>query len=245
MTTVFPDFKPLTFDDKDDYIKLIQQFPPVSDLSFSTLMIWWNFENSAKVSKIENNLLINYKLPGDEINSGIGFVGTDNVDKSMLQVFARLREEGRAQRLVHVPQFVIDSIQHPEHFVFEEERDYDEYIMDPKAIYPLENADHNFRRKVKKFINAVAEEGKEISLRTVDLTDPDIQKLLLDKAYEWWTSHNRNDADGNEKVAMRIAIEQSAELQTQNLCLFIDGELHGFQLYKVSHEGTFLIMNQL
>ncbi len=239
----FPQFKPLTLDDKDLYTELVKDFPPVSDLSFSTLMIWWNFQNSAAISQLDDNILINYELPGDESNSGLSLVGTHEIDASLRAVFAQQRADNQPQRVVHVPQFVVDRIENPCDFSIINERDYDEYIVPVSQLYPLDNLNHNMRRKVKKFL--VTTEDAKVEVKSLDLTDVVNQELLLNASYAWWRAAGHNDKDGNERVAMKIAVENAEMLEMHNVCLFINNELHGFLMYQISHDKQYAIMNHL
>lgn len=239
----FPQFTSLTLNDKDLYTELVKDFPPVSDLSFSTLMIWWNFQNSAAISRLDNNLLINYELPGDKANSGLSLIGTSDIDVSLCAVFARQQADGQLQRLVHVPQFVVDQIENPDNFIITNERDYDEYIVPVSQLYPLDNLNHNMRRKVKKFL--VATEGTKVEVKSLDLASKASQELLLGASRKWWHTTGHNDKEGNERVAMKIAVENAEMLEMHNVCLFINNELHGFLMYQISHDKQYAIMNHL
>lgn len=113
----FPDFTKLTLADKSRYEAEIADFPPFSDISFATLMIWWNTLDSCAVAKLNDNLVISYWLPGDEAKSGLSLIGRNKVDESMCTILDYLEAEGKAQKLVHVPEFVLSAIKYPEYLL--------------------------------------------------------------------------------------------------------------------------------
>lgn len=241
MFKTFPDFSPLTPNDRQHYMEYVKKYPPLSDLSFSTLMLWWNFDNSLKVSVLNGNLVIAYHLPDDEQNSGWALVGTHDVESSMQTILEHLAANGQPARLVHVPEFVIKAMQKPDLFHIVEELDYNEYVLSVSALFPLEGANHNIRRKVKKFIKEAGED--QVVVRSLDLRLAESQDLLLDHIRQWWGRGSNNDARGIEKSVLRTSIRRAEELGINNICVFVRGELHGVVLFQVSHDGKYIILN--
>lgn len=243
MFRTFPYFSPVTIEDKDSYNELIADYPSVSDIAFTTLMIWWNFDDCLRISTLNDNLIISYNLPGDDKNSGLGLIGTSRIDETMQAIFARQRHTRVKQRLVHVPEFVVANIKDPGNFIIKPERDYDEYIVPISRFYPLEGARHNMRRKVKKFLKEA--EGHTVEVRRVDLSDPQVCEFLNAKANEWWAKQPKNDETGNEMQALQIMLPIATQLETRNLCLYIDGEFCGFTLYHLTKDGKYAILNHI
>ncbi len=243
MITQFPNFTQIAESDRDEYNQIAQKFPPISDLSFTTFMIWWNFD-PVKVAKLDDNVVISYYLPGDDKNSGLSLVGVDNVDSNIRSLFAEQKSRGEERRLVHVPEFVVKAIANPSDFEITPERDYDEYIIDPTTLYPLENADHNTRRKIKKFW-AIHEDAL-VEVKALDLSIEEDQDLLIQKAHEWERMRmGTNDESGIELAVLPISIKQSAALAMYNICVFMDGELCGFAVFQLSYDKQYLILNHV
>lgn len=76
MFKTFPEFTKLTLSDKEEYERLTRGYPPISDIAFSSLMIWWDSLGGLAVAKLNGNLVISYWLPGDEEYSGLSLIGT-------------------------------------------------------------------------------------------------------------------------------------------------------------------------
>src|SRR6185436_12585506 len=109
---------------------LVHDYPPLSDLTFSTLMNWWNALDSCAVSTLNGNLIMSYWVAGMEKMSGISMMGMEQIDETICSIFDGQRAKGDEPRLVHVSEFVIERMQHPELFRCAPERNHDEYILE-------------------------------------------------------------------------------------------------------------------
>lgn len=238
---IFPDYTRLTFDNRDKYEQIVKQYPPYSDIAFSTLMVWWNFDNALDVSMTQNNnLVIEYRLPGDEENSGTCLVGMENIDADIKTIFNYKKSEGLHLRLVHVPEFAVQNICNKKILTIVEENSYDEYIIPTSRLYPLESVHTDERRKIKRFTEVVGKDN--IKICSLDLDEIENQKLLLRNAYKWWKETPRtNDVEGNEQKAMQKSLALASNLGMNNLCLYVSDELVGFVTYHISHDGRYYI----
>ena len=66
MFKTFPEFSKLTLNDREEYESYIKDFPPISDILFASIMVWWGALDGLAVSKLNDNLVISYWIPGDE-----------------------------------------------------------------------------------------------------------------------------------------------------------------------------------
>jgi hypothetical protein len=235
----FPHFTKLSLADKKVYEELISSYPPIAEISFASLMTWWNYLDSCAVSRINNNLLISYWLPGDERNSGTSLVGDKNIDESICQVFDYQRSQNMSPRLVHVPEFVVGSVQYPQSFRFIPEHDYDECIFAVAGFYPLAHATQYVRSKIEKFLHRVDE--KSITARSLDLRISSNRELLLKAAKQWFTKGSFNDVAAIDVEATEFAIKHADLLDIENVCLYIEEELAGFQLYQLPPDKRYAI----
>lgn len=241
----FPEFVRLTLHDKDAYNQLVADYTPFSDLCFTTLHIWWNLDDRLSISLLNDNLIIDYQLPFDKKNSGFGLIGKHSVDSSMQTIFDHLQHKGQKPKLVHVPEFTIQTLKNPELLQIEEELDYHEYIVDSAALAHLESSDYaRIRRKVNRFLREV--EGRQLEIKSVDLSSLPVQDLLFHSVLSWQAKHpHANDLARTEDVAMKATLTHAATLETQNLCLYVDGVLQGMVLYHMSHDKQYYIINHL
>lgn len=224
----FPEFSALTLRDKHTYEAFIKDFPPSSDTSFATLMSAWNWLDSCAVSILNGNLVISYWLPGMEQHSGLSLVGTNKVDESICTIFDHLRSQDKPTRLVLVPEFVLSHIQYPELFVCEEERNFAEYVYDVSKFYPLRRGTGFRKQRIRKFEQSVSED--RIAIRSLDLTSYDDRTMFLEKAKSWPRKGINNVAQHADDVFL-LAVEHAERMAIKNICLFIDGELHGYCMY--------------
>jgi hypothetical protein len=245
MLPIFPQFAPLTIDDRERYEALIHEFPPFSDISFATLHIWWNLEGQLKFSTINQNLLIDYSLPFDEKNSGYSIIGQHLLDESIQTIFEYLRSAQKPLRLVHVPEFVAKKLGQPENFTLEEEIDYNEYILDSRALASLEGSDHGkTRRKVNRFLREVEE--RKVEILPLDLSSPESREQLFQAIIAWENNQTSdNDPARTEHAALKQTLAHAASLGIEHLGLYIDDKLHAVILYHRSHDNKYFILNHL
>jgi len=235
----FPEFSKLTIEDKHAYEVIINDFPPVAEISFASLLTWWNFLDSCSVSQLNGNLIISYWLPGDEKNSGLSLVGTQNVDDSICTVFDYLREQKEPVRFVHVPEFVVGCMKYPELFTYISEPDYDEGVYAISNFYPLKRATKHVHSKIEKFLSKVEE--KQVSVRSLDFRLKANRDLLLECSNRWYKKGTINDIAKIDREAFKTVMTHAEALDIENVCLYIDDELAGFQLYQTPADKRYII----
>lgn len=238
----FPEFSKLTMADKEAYEELIKDYPPLTDISFGTLMVWWNILDSLAISLLNGNLVISYWIPGDEYHSGLSLIGTSKIDESVCTIFDHLKAEGKPARLVHVPEFVITELHYPELFAFHEERDYDECIIPISRGYPLAQVPLYRRRKIRQFL-ADIDEGR-ILVKALDLEDPETRAMILRSTTDW----PKKGINAGITVAgevVKTAVEQATVLGIHGVGIFIDGTLQTFCLYQLPRDKRYVILNHM
>lgn len=232
----FPEFSKLTLADKAAYEALIKDFPPIADISFASLMTWWNQLDGPSVAMLNGNLVVAYWIPGDEKNAGLSLMGTNRVDESICTIFDYLQERGEPVRLVNVPEFVVGEIRYHGLFSPEEQRRHHEYIMPVAKYYPLKNIAAHRQHRIERHLRQIGEEN--IAVRSLDLRATDNKQLLLEGAFKWWHK-NLNNFGKVEREAMTKTVLHANKLDIDNVCLFIDGELRGFCLYQLTQDRRY------
>ncbi len=236
----FPKFSKLTLGDRKKYESFIAGYPPVSDITFPTLMLWWNMLDSCAVAQLNGNLVISYWLPGLEEYSGLSLAGTKDIDETLCTIFDSFKARDEQPRVVHVSEFVIANIQHPDLFICTAERAFDEYVYPISNFFPL-NQQMGFRRsRVKKFTELVGEDN--IIIKSLDMSMGENRRLLTYYATRWQKTGYINDLVKIEQDAINVAINNTDMLGIQNLCLYISGELQGFCLFQQSADKRYIIM---
>jgi len=227
----FPEFSKLTLADKDEYEALVKDYPPCADLEFCGLLTWWDTGHTS-ISLLNGNIVLSYWLPGDEKNSGLAFIGTNDVDESMCAIFDYLREKGEKPRIVNIPDFVMANISYPEMFNCKSQRCHDEYLLDTSNYYPLNNMPAVWRSKVKRKIAGLDE--TKFELKNLDLSKPQNRYLLLTSLVDW-QAKNVNNLGKHEEACVK-AIMHASQLGLDNVCMFVDGHLYGFCLYNRAND---------
>jgi hypothetical protein len=242
MFKTFPEFSKLTLNDRAEYESHIKDFPPIGDTVFAGLMTWWNPFGDISVSLLNDNLVVPYWIPGDDKNSGLSLLGTNKVDESFCILFDYLKDKGETPRLVNVPEFVISSVRYPEMFTFKGQRSRDEYVLDSSKFYPIKNMAGHRRRKVERIVQDVGEEN--IVVKSLDLQSAQNRDLLLNAAREW-QGRNINNYGKMDEEAVTTSVMNSDALNTENACLFVNGQLHGFCLYVRPPDKRYVIIHYI
>lgn len=245
MVPTFPEFSPLTLDHKEDYERLVAEYPPFSDISFATLHIWWNLEGKLKLSTLNGNLVLHYHLPFDETNSGYCLIGKHQLEESIRTLFEFLKHENQPVKLVHVPEFVVAKIENRDSLVLEEELDYNEYILDSGALASLEDAIHGrTRRKVRRFMREVEERNVEI--RELDLSSQEVKDELFDAVVAWSKENpSANDPENTEHLSMKRTLAHAMHFGIRHMGLYIDDKLYAIILYHQSTDKQYYILHHL
>jgi hypothetical protein len=241
----FPNFAPLRLEDRDKYNQLVKDWPAFADISFTNLHIWWNLGGKLGVCLLNANLVLNYDLPFDQPNCGWGLVGKSQIDKSAQTIFKYLKARDRQPRIVHMPEFTVEQIKNKDLFKITEESDFHEYIMSAQQLAMLEGPDHSrTRRKVKRFLRET--QDSQVDVKSLDLTAAETRKLITESIQAWHEKYaNPNDPDRLEEKALENTLNHTPVLGTLNLCVFIDGQLHGLTLFHPTPDGQHYIINHL
>lgn len=230
---------------KEDYERLIEEYPPYSDISFATLQIWWNLEGQLSLSMLNNNIIIHYCLPFDAANSGYSLLGKHLLAESMHTMFSYLKEQNQPVQLVHVPEFVVNNIAKPHDFVITEELDYNEYILDSHALSKLDSPSQSRTRKgVNRFLREV--EGRKVDFRQLDLSSSEVQAELFKAIASWEDARiSTNDRAHTEHQAIQKALAHAEHLGIRHVGLFIDDKLYAIIIYHRPQGKDHYIMHHL
>jgi hypothetical protein len=238
----FPEFSSLTFADREQFSRLVADYPPLDDITFASLMSWWSSMEACKVATYNDNLIISYWLPGMEQFSGLSVIGETKLDQTICEIFDNLLAAGEAPRLVHVPEFVVRNIEHPELFYFTPLPEFDEYVLSLASMHPLANQPMHKQRRIEAFLKRVA--GKQILTKSLDLTQKSNRQLILAEIKAWPRHGKGNDFSTFSDEVMHDAIEKHALLDTKNLCLFVDDTLQACMVYYPSQDSRYAVVGQ-
>lgn len=239
----FPEFSELKLEDRDAYNQLISKYPPLSEISFASLMTWWSSLGSCKVALLNKNLVIAYWMPGDEPNSGLSLVGTNKIDESICEIFDYQKQNNGECRLVHVPEFTLSKINYPNMYDCQQEQDYNEMILPIEISSNFEEAPEFIRSKITAFMKA--SKGKIVNLNSLDMTDSKILALIIKKYYEWkHKPHNLviNELPKHAEDTFIMNVRNAAILNQEVLGLYVDNQLHSFTFMDRPANPSYIIL---
>ena len=238
---LFPEFSKLELGDRLKYEHLLKDYPPIDAIQFYTLISWWNTLDSCRISRLNDNLIISYWLPGMEAMSGLSVIGSNCIDETICAVFDEQKQKGEEPKVVQIPEFVIDNIKHPELFNFTPMVDLDEYVIPVAGLYPLSNEPVFKRQRIRKFISVVGEQS--IICKSLDLRNDD-EKLQLLKAIGCWSRKGKGNAFSTySDDAMKFSVDNHEVLGFKNVCLFVNGELESCMLYYPSNDKRYALVS--
>lgn len=245
----FPKFYKLRLSDYDEYNELMSAYPAMSDLALPTLAIWWADENGEMpgISNLHGNVVIDYGNGKESDITGLALIGTNSLQESVDSIRCFLEAEGRRLHMVHLPEFVVQALreQGVNGVIIDNERDYDEYLIDAQSLCNLAGADYmRLRNKKSRFLREVGE--RSLRVEVLNLADPDIQDLLRASAVEWDMIYGSpNDESHEEYAALDRTLSVARELEIDCIGLYVDDELHGFSIHQRSYDGASLILNHM
>ena len=245
MISEFPNFTTLTIDDRELYESMVKEYPPYSDISFTTLHIWWDVEGKLEISQLNGNLIIKYYQPFDEENSGLSVIGINKLEETIKNIFDWQKLSNEKPKLIHVPEFTVNKILNLDNFDIKEEEDYKEYILDSEALSKLEGSLHGKnRRRINKFIREV--EGKNVELKQLDMSDENVKRELVEAIVAWEDSRGgENDPDKTERVVIKKVLDNYHKLGMMHEGLYIDGKLSAIILFHNPNQSEYYVLNHI
>lgn len=242
----FPQFSHLQIENKNEFNNYIKDYPALSDTSFATLFIWWDFNNDLEISTLNNNLIIRYTEAYDTAQSGLSLVGINWVDESIRTISDYLISVNKIPKLVHVPFFVIDKISDgfKHGLKIEEEINSAEYILDAKKISTLESSDlSRTRRKVRRFLREVDE---NVEVHDIDITKEAERARLINTMHCWDALYySNNDPTRSEGLAISNSLKFAKPLEMKCLGVYVNNKLKAFAIYQMSINNEYLIVNHV
>lgn len=151
MIPMYPIFKPLALEDREQIISFLQKFPPYSDYTFASLWCW-DTEETALTSRFDSHLILRFSdyATGEPLYS---LIGQGPVDHVLREIFSRCRREGIPPEVRLVPEIVLEgqsSVLNTE-FSIVEDHDNHDYILSVEDIATFEGSHHYDNRYFTRF----------------------------------------------------------------------------------------------
>jgi len=226
----FPKFTTLTLEDRNTYNDLVSRFPVTIQYSFHPLMSWWGVIDKCMLSELNGNLVFSFWLPGMDDASGFGLLGTSKVDETICEIFDHQKKQGGEPRLVHVPDFVIENIKYTDMFIFDGERNFDEYIVSLNNFSEVSKLSPPRRSALRRLL-ALFDES-QIEVKPIEINAPYNKSLLIDAIKAWEAAGRLNDYAKYEKQGLLYTIKNSGRFEVECIGLYIRGRLQSFFIFE-------------
>lgn len=240
----FPQTAPLLPIHKDAYDSFIEKFAPHSDLSFGTLMIWWNLNDDLEIAELNDNIVLTYTDPFAEMKRRFTLLGTNKIDESIQTIFSYQRSHGLEVGLHMTPDYTVQALKNPEGVIIEDDIDNTDYILSTKRTAELEDSTiSRTRRKVRQFLR---EANGEVEVRGLSIHGIRDKIRLINDLHMWDDVYGtENDRGRYEGIAINRALLLSDLIGTYCLGVFVQGKLEAFALYHQPPQVNYTIVNHL
>jgi uncharacterized protein len=227
MLPIYPEFKNLEITDKEAIENITGNFPPYSDFNFVSLYSY-NTDNDALISNLHGNLVIKFR---DYITNGpfYSFLGNTKAVETAGELLMRAKNENAMHKLQLIPESVIlaDARLMEAYDVIEDKDNFD-YVLDVPEVATLEGEKyHNKRNAVNRF----HANSPDHIVKTLDLTNLEIQKEVIDLFDLWVKVRNKNiqETEHEKKAVLRL-IEASNKLNLIAIGVYKENKLIGFAI---------------
>ena len=238
MTTypTFPDFKPLTLEDRDELHQRLWQYQPdTSELTFINLYIWREYYDFQWSIAGDSLLIIANRAEEPFALQPIGPVSRDAAARDLLYWLRDTRGVA-APSIRRVDQRLADELQGCNEFVIESVRAHFDYIYRSEDLGSLAGRKYSKKRNhINQFLRSYAYTYVPI---TQSLTD-DCLALA-----EVWCEQRLCEDDISllhEFRGIRDALDNFAALELEGGAILVDGKVQAFSLGETLNETTAVV----
>jgi hypothetical protein len=241
---VFPLFHNVELSDRITYDEFYKQLKPYSDFSFNNLWVWFNQKGGLAWSRHQGNLILRFNNPFDAGALEYSILGNQNCGATIDRLLRWQHAMGLEQKIVMVPQIVIDTIgTHTTSFEYIEDLDNRDYIYDVAIMDDaLGRTYMKYRHALSYFRNHYS---AEMHIDDIDLRSADQRAKLADCLHRWQTPYRQANQEVIEGGALKRLLVYADELPVKCLGLYMDGVLESFLLYQITPQGDYAIANHL
>lgn len=234
-TPLYPDFKPISLEDREHITLCLHANPPVtSELTFTNLFMWRQHYNFRWCRSADTLLIIGQI--GDELPFGLPPVGKDDLLPAFKQLLEFLGRHPQSPEIHRVPEQLAKSYAGPLSF---------EVIPDPANhdyVYRTESLIHLSGRKFHRKRNHLKQFRNRYSYRYQALGS-DLIEACLDLEEQWCRLRSCMDTPGllNEERAIREALLHFENLDCLGGVILVDDKVVAFSLGEKLNPDTAVI----
>ncbi len=235
MIPKFPEFKPLTFEDK----KLIQEhtdkFDPYSDFNFFSL--WsWDTEGKRMISEHNGNLVVLITEYNTE-EPLLSFLGTNKTEETVIDLIKYATENDISTTLRYVPEISVEKIKESKMLLVREDRDDYDYLFSVPELNALKGRKYKNKRQLYKWFESDNPDVEFIQKNLINTSNSDEIEAII-KIWENNKQNQEKDSDlEHETTAIyKLLSAQKADSITIS-SLRVNGVVSAFSIDETLPEG--------
>jgi uncharacterized protein len=251
---VFPQFKNLELNDKEEFEKITKKFDLFSDYNFISLWVY-NVENDSRISILNENIVIRFR---DYITNEpfYSFLGNNKVENTINKLLELSRMEGFESKLKLIPEINIKDLLNQNKFIISEDRDNFDYIASVEDLANLFGDEYHSHKNLVNYFNKTY---TSCHINKLNLLDPAIHDQILKVFYTWELKKDKKrDETIHELSAIQRILRDVNDFDLISLGVYDKEELVGFIIasleqknYAIGHfikadfeyKGIFYLLN--
>jgi uncharacterized protein len=226
----FPDFKCLTWNNREEIEQFTRGFPLYSDFNFTSLYAW-NIDGQLKVARLNGNLVV---LFCDYLTEKpfLSFLGHNNASETACSLIGYSQRHFNEPSLKLVPECVTQLLC-SKSFAISEDRDSFDYIYSTSDFCELPQWPAKYRasQQLRVFLKIYTDYAfKCFRAKEIDAN------ILLELYAQWAFQRNINHIDTNEYRAF----ERLMNANCNSLCsliIYVAGKPKGFVVFEILRDS--------
>jgi len=248
---IFPHFRKLVPEDRNEYLSSYRLVEPYSDFSFNNLIIWLDLNEDLEISHYQDCIVLRFTNPFEHSRRERAYtvLGSAHCLEAINAIFELQQSQNEAPRLIMVPECTVSNMLQthdlPQNLVIRANQAHCDYIFDVDEVVAAQGgAYEELRRSLRLFIRK--NKGK-ITAQTFDLSRPETHTRLTTALKEWQKDEGfvANDPTfDEEKALMRyFAFNEACPAVCQGF--FLNERLFGFTIIHYPPQKNWVIFNHL
>lgn len=231
----FPNFEKLSLNHRQEIDAVLKTYPPYSDVNFVG-MYEYDTQDRTRVCMLKNSLvfiLTDYITGEDRIT----FVGLDETDVITETLLEYASENTKSKCLKLIPEIAINAITSKDRYLFTEDENNFDYIIDVKDMLSLSGRRwHGVRKELSHFVR-----NYEYQFTQIELNDRTILKQVVDLCVLWAKQKGESKEETEvEFEALNRSLTFANDPDHFAFGLYIDGKMIGFSINQAVHDGYYI-----
>lgn len=233
MIPIFPKFKKISRNDREEIIAHTKNYLPYSDYNFNSLWAW-DTTGELRFSDLNGNLVVRMPdyLTGEPV---LSFIGVEKLNETVSTLLDYSEKRGSEAELMLVPEVAANKLTSKKLSVNEDRTHFD-YVFSTKKLAELKGRSFKAKRHLaNKFIN----EHPGAVFKTSPVSDPESYRQILEVLKAWEGKRGKKDDVKLENKAIRRTLKLS-KLDKNELLLsgvYLDSTLLAFSIDEILSNG--------